>query len=65
MRGVTSRGRSGAAARRRYPTPQARGQGRQVGGATPRPHAQGQGRRPGEATPPEARGGGGEDQPQI
>ena len=37
---------------RRYPTPQAQGQGRRAGGATPRPK-------------PEARGGGREDQPHI
>ena len=36
-RGDTQRLRPGAAAGSRYPTPQARGQGRQVGGATPRP----------------------------
>ena len=48
-RGVTPHPRSGAAAGRRYPTLQARGQGRQRGGAT---HTK-------------ARGGGREDQPHV
>ena len=41
VRGVTSRPRSGAAARRRYPTHQARGQGQRVGGPTPHPRSRG------------------------
>ena len=36
-RGVTLHLRSGMAAGRRYPTPQALGQGQRAGGATPRP----------------------------
>ena len=46
----TLRLRSGVAARRRYPTPQTRGQGQRAGGATPGAQAQGQGRRVGGAT---------------
>ena len=44
--------RSGAAAGRSYPMPQARGQGGRLGGATTRPK-------------PEARGGGQEEQPDV
>ena len=73
-RRATLRPRSGAAAERSYPTPEARGGGREE-----QPHARGQGRRPRGATPrlrsgmaagrsypmPEARGGGREDQPHV
>ena len=54
-RRVTLRLRSGAAAGRRYPMPQAQGQGRQAGGTTPCPHA----------PTPEAKGGGLEEQPHA
>ena len=67
MRGVILRPRSGAAGRR-YPTPQARGQAQQVGGATPSPKHEARGSRWEELphTPkPEAMGSGREEQPHA
>ena len=74
LRGATPGPRPGAAAGRRYPTPEAR-----VGGLEELPHAQGHGCQPGGATPrprtgaaawrsyptPEDRGGGLEELPQA
>ena len=65
-RRVTLRLRSGVAAGRRYPMPQAHGQGRQAGGTTPGPQHPRPRAAAGRSNPtPEARGGGREDQPHI
>ena len=63
MKGVTPRPRSGAGARKRYPMPQARGQGRRAGVATPRLRP----RVAAERSNPtlKARGSDPEDQPHV
>ena len=57
--------RSGAAPGRSYPIPQARGQGRRLGGATTRPKPEARGGGQEEQPTPEATGSGQENQPDV